>query len=201
MSDLRPSLPQTGILRRWNDERGFGFIAPADGGPDVFVHISAFPRDGARPVIGEALVFELGRSDDGKPRAVRIFRPASGRRGHARRGASVSGAERTSWVGVLAVLLVAGAVAAFGYDRFKRSQERLALAEQPVTPRAVVPTATPVQAHARENFVCDGRIHCSQMNSCAEATWFINHCPGTKMDGDNDGVPCEEQWCRVAPFR
>lgn len=195
MSDLRPSLPQTGTLRRWNDERGFGFIAPADGSPDVFVHISAFPRDGTRPAVGQTLIFEAGRSDDGKPRAVRIFRPASGRRGHAGRGASVPDAERTSWAGVLAVLLVAGAVAAFGYDRFKRGQERRALAEQPATPRAEVPIATPVQAQAPESLVCDGRIHCSQMNSCAEATWFINNCPGTKMDGDNDGVPCEQQWC------
>jgi hypothetical protein len=44
-------------------------------------------------------------------------------------------------------------------------------------------------------FTCDGRTHCSQMTSCEEATWFINHCPGTKMDGGNDGVPCESQWC------
>lgn len=44
-------------------------------------------------------------------------------------------------------------------------------------------------------FTCDGRTYCSQMTSCEEATWFINHCPGTKMDGDNDGVPCESQWC------
>ena len=43
---------------------------------------------------------------------------------------------------------------------------------------------------------CDGRTHCSQMTSCAEATWFLKNCPGVKMDGDRDGVPCEEQWCR-----
>jgi hypothetical protein len=34
------------------------------------------------------------------------------------------------------------------------------------------------------------------MTSCAEATYFLQHCPGTTMDGDNDGVPCERQWCR-----
>jgi hypothetical protein len=43
---------------------------------------------------------------------------------------------------------------------------------------------------------CDGRTHCSQMSSCAEATWFLKNCPGVKMDGDNDGVPCESQWCK-----
>jgi hypothetical protein len=46
------------------------------------------------------------------------------------------------------------------------------------------------------SYRCDGRIYCSQMSSCAEATWFLQNCPGTKMDGNNDGIPCEKQWCR-----
>lgn len=44
-------------------------------------------------------------------------------------------------------------------------------------------------------FSCDGRVYCSQMSSCKEATYFLEHCPGTKMDGDHDGIPCERQWC------
>ena len=44
-------------------------------------------------------------------------------------------------------------------------------------------------------FTCDGRTHCSQMDSCAEAMFFLEKCPGVEMDGDNDGVPCERQWC------
>ena len=47
-----------------------------------------------------------------------------------------------------------------------------------------------------QQFRCDGRTHCSQMKSCAEATWFLRNCPNTKMDGNNDGVPCERQWCK-----
>lgn len=43
-------------------------------------------------------------------------------------------------------------------------------------------------------FRCDGRQHCSQMSSRAEAVFFINNCPETKMDGDNDSVPCEKQF-------
>jgi len=42
-----------------------------------------------------------------------------------------------------------------------------------------------------EQFKCDGRQHCSQMTSRAEAEFFIRNCPDTKMDGDNDGIPCE----------
>lgn len=46
------------------------------------------------------------------------------------------------------------------------------------------------------NFKCDGRTHCSQMTSCEEATFFLSNCPNVKMDGNNDGVPCERQWCK-----
>lgn len=53
-----------------------------------------------------------------------------------------------------------------------------------------------VPSVSNQQFRCDGRTHCSQMTSCAEATYFIRNCPNTKMDGDNDGVPCEMQWCR-----
>ena len=51
--------PFHGILRTWHEDRGFGFIAPTDGGREVFVHFSAFPNDGSQPVVGERLTFEL----------------------------------------------------------------------------------------------------------------------------------------------
>ncbi len=50
-------------------------------------------------------------------------------------------------------------------------------------------------AYESSVYECDGRQHCSQMTSCAEATYFLNNCPNTKMDGNHDGVPCETQWC------
>lgn len=45
-------------------------------------------------------------------------------------------------------------------------------------------------------YQCDGRTHCSQMRSYEEAVFFINNCPGTKMDGNGDGRPCERQFNR-----
>lgn len=41
-------------------------------------------------------------------------------------------------------------------------------------------------------FKCDGRQYCAQMHSLAEARWFVRNCPNTKMDGNNDGEPCEK---------
>lgn len=56
--------------------------------------------------------------------------------------------------------------------------------------------------HRKGSFQCDGRTRCSQMTSCAEAMFFLENCPGVKMDGNGegrggigDGVPCETQWC------
>jgi hypothetical protein len=46
-------------------------------------------------------------------------------------------------------------------------------------------------ASSGNQFRCDGRIYCSQMTSCEEATFFIRNFPGTKIDGNKDGVPCE----------
>lgn len=60
------------------------------------------------------------------------------------------------------------------------------------------PVAAPVQIDehdAPSRFRCDGRTM-SQMTSCQEATFFLKNCPGTKMDGNNDGVPCEQQGCQ-----
>jgi len=57
-------------------------------------------------------------------------------------------------------------------------------------PRPARGEAPPVAA-----FRCDGRTRCSQMRSCEEAQYFLARCPGVQMDGDNDGIPCESQWC------
>lgn len=46
----------------------------------------------------------------------------------------------------------------------------------------------------KSKFKCDQRKHCSQMKSYEEALFFIKHCPNVKMDGDNDGIPCERQF-------
>jgi hypothetical protein len=36
---------------------------------------------------------------------------------------------------------------------------------------------------------------CSKMTSCAEAFYHLEKCEVPNMDGDRDGIPCEQQWC------
>ena len=54
---------------------------------------------------------------------------------------------------------------------------------------------SPAAANVSNGFSCDGRRYCSQMKSCAQAKYFLANCPGVKMDGDKNGIPCEQQWC------
>lgn len=83
-----------------------------------------------------------------------------------------------------------------GYTKYQVRQQVLA-AESEDT-HATDPTPLSVRTEVAppvQTFKCDGRTHCSQMTSCAEATYFLRNCPGTKMDGDGDGIPCEQQFC------
>lgn len=183
----------TGILRTWHDDRGFGFIAPTHGGREIFVHISAFPRDGSRPTEGEQLIYELGRGKNGEAQAIKAVRTAIGQRPPVRTKRQTVGARNSKLPLLIGIALILG-VAAGVYARFGPPD---GAAPAPV---GEPPThAAPATALPASPFRCDERRHCSQMTSCAEATYFLRNCPGVEMDGDRDGTPCETQWC-TSPF-
>jgi cold shock protein len=49
-----------GTVKFFNDQKGFGFIQPDDGGKDVFVHISAVERAGMRALNeGQKIAFDV----------------------------------------------------------------------------------------------------------------------------------------------
>ena len=50
----------TGTVKFFNATKGFGFIAPENGGRDVFVHISAVERAGMRSLVeGQKVSFDI----------------------------------------------------------------------------------------------------------------------------------------------
>jgi cold shock protein len=61
-----------GTVKWFNDQKGFGFIAPEDGGKDVFVHQSAIEASGFRSLAeGERVEFEVTQGQKG-PQAANV---------------------------------------------------------------------------------------------------------------------------------
>ena len=61
----------TGTVKWFNTTKGYGFIAPDDGGKDVFVHISAVERSGLTGLADEQKVgYELQDGRDGRQMAA-----------------------------------------------------------------------------------------------------------------------------------
>jgi uncharacterized membrane protein YsdA (DUF1294 family)/cold shock CspA family protein len=92
---------QEGILASWDDVRGFGYIAPSSGGERVFAHVHAWPREAARPKLGDVLTFEVELAPDGRTRARSVRRPFE----VARR------ANSGAWAGAEAYFVLLGFVA------------------------------------------------------------------------------------------
>jgi cold shock CspA family protein len=191
-----------GTLKRWNAERGFGFVVAEQGGQELFLHVSAMPRDGWIPVVGEPLSFEIELDKEGRKRAVRVRRPGvplvvkasrAKQARHPTRRPAQRATSSSAGIGLVALLLAAG-LGWYAYGQYTDRAEALPAAAAQSLIRGN-PAATRPQIQQQPAFHCDGRQHCSQMTSCREAKLFLKNCPGMEMDGDGDGVPCEQQWC------
>lgn len=64
----------TGTVKFFNNDKGFGFITPEDGGKDVFVHITAVQQSGLQGLAdGQRVSFETQPDLKGKgPKAVNL---------------------------------------------------------------------------------------------------------------------------------
>lgn len=192
-----------GVLSQWNDERGFGFITPSTGGETLFAHISAFPRMAQRPVIGLRLSFEVETGPNGKKRArqIRLSTPAESGRG-LRPGYRQPRQRHGRRLPVLLLLSGIALATSWAYQRYSPHAGTGPGDDLAAQPRTLLqPTARNASAQLplEPGYRCDGRKRCPQMRSCAEAKFFLNHCPTVQMDGDDDGIPCEQQWCN-SPF-
>ena len=186
-----------GKITKWNDGKGFGFIIRNDNNQQVFVHISAFgnTQQRSRPTVGEDVSFEV--ADDIKKglqayNVIYLNRQSSA---VTPKASTRTTAAHGSVIGLGALVKVFG-VFLIGVLLYKNidilnpgdTHEAFDIADTHVEPVESMDTDNQV-------FKCSGKTHCSQMSSCAEAKYYLNHCPGTIADGDGDGIPCEDQWC------
>ena len=63
----------TGTVKFYNGQRGFGFVTPADGSKDVFVHASAIDRAGLNGLAeGQKLQFDIEQDTQGRGSAANL---------------------------------------------------------------------------------------------------------------------------------
>ena len=181
---------EKGTLVRWNAEKGFGFIKPETANSkDVFIHISILKQMARKPVVGDQINYFSEWQSDGKIKAIKaniegVAINAANPSNRQNRQRQQKPKSSSSLIIPLLILLGLGI---FGFKRYQ---------EMTATPVLTNHDIEQMEFNPVKSFRCEtGKTHCSQMRSCAEATFYIKNCPGTKMDGDRDGVPCERQWC------
>lgn len=59
-------MPEQGTVKFFNTEKGYGFIKPADGGRDIFVHISAVEAAGLTSLPEGAPIDQTGEKRQGR---------------------------------------------------------------------------------------------------------------------------------------
>ena len=61
-----------GRISDWNDDKGYGFVVPHDGGVRAFVHVKAFQSGSRRPVTGDLISYEVAGDAKGRTNATRV---------------------------------------------------------------------------------------------------------------------------------
>jgi len=67
-------MAQTGVVKFFNADKGYGFIKPDDGSGDIFVHVTAVEQAGLRALNeGQKIAYEIEPDKKGKgPKAVNL---------------------------------------------------------------------------------------------------------------------------------
>ncbi|MEK8021463.1 MAG: excalibur calcium-binding domain-containing protein [Candidatus Parabeggiatoa sp.] len=176
---------QKGVLFTWNDERGFGFILPENAAENIFIHISAFGKISRRPKVGDIIYYHLKKitsSQKGKYTAYNAT--IEGVKKEPKRLSRKPAKKRISFGKLIVGFMVFLIIFVYGISKIISSPP----------PQIEIPQIeTPELSSHSQQYHCAGKVYCSEMDSCEEARYYLHNCPSVKIDGDGDGMPCEEQ--------
>jgi cold shock CspA family protein len=185
-----------GRLERWDDDKGFGFIRNESNQKEVFIHISAFKRNiSRRPLVGDTIFYELHTDANGKSKAVNaqieglLTSKENPRKNqnNTRRNRDYKKSSTNLSTAIRLIFLFA-IIVVFAVNKYQSTKET-----RHSTPTIVNDSfSSPLATQSQTQYSCQGKTYCSEMSSCEEAVFYQSHCSGTKMDGDGDGVPCED---------
>jgi cold shock CspA family protein len=188
-----------GTLSKWIDDKGFGFLTPENGKKEIFVHISAFDRNiPRRPIVGDTIFYYVKIDEKGKSKAYDAViegaapivkkAPSPPKKYYKEHQAK----NNSSRFFILCIVVLVGAGGTI-FNHFKSGNTQgVSVSTQQSNTSAGTQQSNTLNS---SRYTCAGKTRCTQMTSCEEATFYIQNCPRTKMDGDGDGVPCESQWC------
>lgn len=198
---------QKGILKSWNDAKGFGFIQLENGGEDIFIHISSLQASERRPIVKDIIYFNVAVDENGQKRAVNasiegvksVFSEWTIRNNESKiipktnpsRPRSQAANNNPVFTKFFRIIMLLAVV----FSVYKIYEKNRLVKAPSFSPNPIGLEEDSLDLPNNEQFRCEGKTRCGQMTSCDEAIYYLNNCPGTLMDGDDDDLPCEDQWC------
>jgi cold shock CspA family protein len=200
-----------GRIIKWLDDKGFGFLSSDGSAEQIFVHITAFPRGQARPVVGEVITFEVASDAKKGLQAYNVLYLNRSLQSQSRTKSKVVRKQNNYAVIILVSILIFCSKPLYQfYERFsgvdssmqKTTEYTNSIEDVKEMKHKASLTNSDISTSNNANHVgsgkqyqCTGKTRCGEMTSCDEAKFYLSNCPGTISDGDNDGIPCEDQWC------
>ncbi|MBP8227904.1 MAG: excalibur calcium-binding domain-containing protein [Pararheinheimera sp.] len=197
-----------GRLKDWNPTQGRGLIQRDKAGPDIRVCSSGFRKKPEQLQNGDRIFFQIEVDSTGQLKAVGAYKagqhfapapelkkPRLSSLPFQRLLSGLVSLSILAWLGYQSVYLFgaqASLPAITAEDESAEEHKATVLSDSPVWP--------PIQTQSYTQFQCEGKQYCTQMQSCEEAEFYLTNCPDVMIDGDSDGIPCEQQHCSRSRF-
>jgi cold shock CspA family protein len=191
-----------GKLQDWDPVTGMGFVKQDKAGPAIRISSSGFRKTPETLQNGDTIFFQIDIDAQDQPKAVLAYK--AGQHSAPTSVVLKPALPLLPLQHVLSAVVTVFIIAWLGYQSLYLFNAEAALPQdlpqqqiehQPEPGDAEQPLWPPIPTRSVSQFSCEGKQRCPQMQSCEEAVFYLQNCPDVAIDGDHDGIPCEQQWC------